>query len=78
MWALRNLITACSNQMRINGVNINDLPKPLFPEIDTVQTIVTDELRMLLLFNGLLAYLNSRRPTKIEVSNRDLLHIELT
>ena len=62
----------CPNQMRVNGVYINDLPKVLFPEIETTQTIIADEMQMPLYFNGLLAYLNIRRPTSTEVSNHDL------
>ena len=43
---------ACPSQMRLNIIYINDLPKALFPEIDTVQTIIANELHILLLSNG--------------------------
>ena len=69
---------ACPNQMRMNGIYVNDLPRSLFPDIDKAQTIIADEMRMPLSFNGPLAYLNIRRPTKLEVSNCDLQRIELT
>ena len=69
---------ACPNQIRVNMVYINDLPKVLFPEIETAQIIIADEMQMSLHFNGPLAYLNIRRPTSTEVSNHDLQGIELT
>jgi len=69
---------ACPNQMRLNGIYLNDLPRALYPEVETAQTIIADELSMPLHFNGPLAYLNVRRPIASEVSNTDLQRIELT
>ena len=56
----------CPNQMKVNEVYINDLPKVLFPEIETSQTIIADEIQMPLHFNGPLAYLKIRRPHQLK------------
>ena len=69
---------ACPNQMRFNRVYINDLPKVLFPEQETAQTIIADDMHMLLHFNRPFGYLNIWRPTSSEVSNNDLQRIEPT
>ena len=46
---------ACPNQMRLNGVYVNDLLRQIFPNMDKVQTINADELRMPLHLHSLLA-----------------------
>jgi len=69
---------ACPNQMRLNGIYVNDLPRQIFPDIDKAQTIIADELRIPLHFHGPLAYLNICRPNATEISNYDLQRIALT
>ena len=69
---------ACQNQIRLNGIYVNNLPCQIFPDIDKAQTIIADELRIPLHFHGPLAYLNIRQPTATEISNYDLQRIALT
>ena len=42
---------ACPNQMRMNGIYVNDLPRSLFPDIDKAQTIIADDMQMPLSFS---------------------------
>ena len=69
---------ACPNQMRLNGIYVNDLSRQIFPDIDKAQNITADKLRIPLYFYGPLAYLNTNPPTATEISNYYLQRIALT
>ena len=69
---------SCPNQMRKYGIYVDERPRILFPDIESAQSIIADEITLPLLLKGPLAYLPIRRPTKYEVQDTNLQHIVLT
>ena len=69
---------SCPNQMRNYGIYVDECPRILFPDIESAQSLIADEITLPLLLKGPLAYLPIRRPTKHEVQDTNLQHIVLT
>ena len=68
----------CPNQLRMNGVYVDDRPSVPFPGIDDTQSIIIDGTKIPLHMNGLLMEIHVRRPTLSEITNDDLQLVTLT
>ena len=69
---------ACPNQLRLNGVSVDERPSSLFPNESNTQQICADGVVFPLLLRGPLTYLPIRRPSKNEIGNSELQVISLT
>ena len=69
---------ACPNQMRIHGIHVDDRPIALFPTVKDAQCIIVNGTKLPLKMRGPLSYLPVRRPTTAELTNSQLLVLELT
>ena len=69
---------ACPNQLRLNGVHVDDRPRTLFPTCPDVQSIKINDIVLPLHMKGPLAYLPVRRPSISEVDNDNLRTLQLT
>ena len=69
---------ACPNQLRLNGIEVDERPKALFPNESHVQEICADGITFPLTMRGPLAFLHVRCPTNVELMNNDLQIITLT
>ena len=69
---------ACPNQLRIHGVDVDDRPTSLFPNIEYTQCVIVDGKVLPLKIRGPLSYLFIRRPTISEVQNSELQVLQLT
>ena len=68
----------CPNQMRLNGVFVDERPTALFPGVQNTQCIIGDDTKIPLQMNGPLMELTVRRPTLGEITNDDIQTIILT
>ena len=68
----------CPNQLRMNGVYIDDRSPVLFPGVDDTQSIIVDGTKISLHMNGPLMEMHVRRPTLSEITNDDLQLVTLT
>ena len=57
---------ACPNQLRLNGISVNERPSYLFPNESSTQQIIADGVVFPLLLRGPLTYLPIRRPSKMK------------
>ena len=68
----------CPNQLRLNGLYVDERPSALFPGSQKTQCIVGDERTFPLEMNGPLMELHVRRPSLDEITNEDLQVITFT
>ena len=74
----KNDAIACPNQLRLNGVSIDDRPQSLFPNSSDAQRIMADGLTIPLHMHGPLSHFNARRPTFQEMNDENLQTICMT
>ena len=68
----------CPNQLRMNGIYIDERPSALFPGLENTQCIIGDGTKMDLMINGPLMTLSVRRPSLTEITDDNIQVITLT
>ena len=68
----------CPNQLRMNGIYIDERPSALFPGLENTQCIIGDGTKMDLTMNGPLMTLPVRRPSLTEITDDNIQVITLT
>ncbi len=68
----------CPNQLRLNGLHVDDRLSILFPGVSNTQCIIGDDKLFPLDMNGPLMHLSVRRPNLDELTNNELQVVTFT
>ena len=68
----------CRNQLRMNGIYMDEWPSALFPGIENTQCIIGDDTKLNLMMNGPLVTLPVRHPSLSEITDDNIQVITLT